>query len=112
MDDVGLEGGAVPQDGARDAVLVDRQAQRMGEVGVLRLRHAVAIEDIRRGAPVEAIARAPDAAGGGGAAAGTQPVVPEGWPSVWLKHVHRRGRTISMRGTIRREAWEEKGWKN
>src|SRR3546814_13766571 len=82
MDDVGLEGGAVPQDGARDAVLVDRQAQRMGEVGVLRLRHAVAIEDIRRGAPDEAIARALDAAGGGGAAAGPHPVVQEACPIV------------------------------
>src|SRR3546814_14609724 len=63
IDNIGLEGGAVPQDARRDAILVDRHSQRMGQIGVLGLRHAVAIEDVGRRAPHEPVTRALDPAG-------------------------------------------------
>src|SRR3546814_13605049 len=53
IDDIGAKGGAVPQDAPRDAVLVDGQAERMGEVIALRRRHARLVIGVRRVAPDE-----------------------------------------------------------
>src|SRR3546814_9158012 len=82
IDNIGLEGGAVPQDARRDAILVDRHSQRMGQIGVLGLRHAVAIEDVRRRAPHEPVTRALDPAGGRGTSAGPHPFVQESGPVI------------------------------
>src|SRR3546814_14236479 len=61
VDDVGAEGGAVPQYAAGDAVLVDAEAERVGEVIALRRRHARLVIGVGRVAPDELVARALDA---------------------------------------------------
>src|SRR3546814_5269522 len=56
VDDVGAEGGAVPQYAAGDAVLVDAEAERVGEVIALRRRHARLVIGVGRVAPDELVA--------------------------------------------------------